>query len=223
MYMKVVKTIIADDHRISIEGLKSVLRKPVGILTINVVATLKSGKKLLKICEYNPPDLVILDLNLSEIDGLETLRKLRQLPQAPKALVYSRYQDPKIIKHSFRAGADGFLLKNGELDELKEGICAVLNGVTFLGKGVKTYNPSANKRMGARHSFEERHLKNYALTKRELQILQLITQALSNKEIARKLFISDQTVGVHRKNIMRKLGVSNTAALVKMAYENSLI
>jgi len=108
-----------------------------------------------------------------------------------------------------------------------EAIRVILTGKTFFGKGVRLNDPfemvNGKREKRENDPYEDRFIKKYNLTKREIEILRLITLALSNKEIAKELFISDQTVSVHRKNIMRKLGVSNTAGLIKVAYDNSLI
>ena len=113
------------------------------------------------------------------------------------------------------------------MDELWKAIGEVMEGRTFLGKGVRlnTTLEEIKRKIEDQSRFpsEDKFIKKYNLTKRELEILKLITHALSNKEIGKVLYISDQTVSVHRKNIMRKLGVSNTAGLIKLAYDNSLV
>ena len=98
-----------------------------------------------------------------------------------------------------------------------------MDGRTYVGEGVELVNNGIKPMTPEMKIYQDKFLKKYNLTKREMEILSLIAQALSNKEIASELYISDQTVSVHRKNIMRKLGVSNAAALIKIAYENDLI
>lgn len=224
--MQLIKTILADDQRIFIEGLKSVLieKSP---LPIQIEAVAYNGDHLLSLLRQKKADLLIFDLNLPEKDGLEVLKHVRKERIAIRVLALSRYDDPKIVKTAFKSGVDGYILKDKHVDELFTAISELMSGNTYIGKGV-SLNKLQPARVDARvsnktSSFQDGFVKRHNLTKREVEILRLITEALSNKEIARELFISDQTVSVHRKNIMRKLGVSNTAALIKTAFDNSLI
>ncbi len=222
--MQTVKTILADDQCIFIEGLKAVLHKK-SSLPIDVVDCAFNGKELMEIVRRESADLLILDLKLPEKDGLEVLKILRKERVPIQVLILSRYDDPKIVKTAFKYGADGYILKDKNVTELFTAIREVLAGNTFIGEGVNLHKLSARRFNGKPVTavFQDSFVKRHKLTKREVEILRLITDALSNKEIARELYISDQTVSVHRKNIMRKLGVSNTAALIKTAYDNSLV
>ena len=136
----------------------------------------------------------------------------------------SGYDNQKFVKKAFLNGADGYLLKGSPRLELIKAIQTVLRNNTFMGRGVQV--TARQKEKAGSRSGKGAYMDAYSvmqhLTKREHEILQLITQAMSNKEIAQKLFISDQTVSVHRKNIMRKLGVSNTVSLVKAAQRLSI-
>lgn len=223
--MKVIKTVIADDQPLFIEGLRSIFTEKAS--EIDILACHSDGKDLLKDQSLHRADLLILDLNLSGSDGLSVIKALRARPERPAILVFSRYNDANIVKTAFRNGIDGYLLKKERPDALFGAIKSVMSGKTYVGSGVQIkshqLHKSHPKAAGDQPSFEERFIRKYHLTKRELEVLNLVTEALSNKEIARELYISDQTVSVHRRNIMRKLGVSNTAGLIKMAYDNSLV
>jgi len=227
MIMRTIKTILADDHRIFIEGLKAVLnRHPV--LHFEVIGEAGSGMELIRILKKTAEtDLIILDLNLPETNGLEVMRMLKESKTSIKILALTSHGEPDIIKSAFRFGANGYLLKNGGIAELYHAIEEVLTGERYMGEGLllPAESNKYSKRPPSAISFmpEGRLLKRHNLTKRELEILKLIAQAFSNKEIAKELFISDQTVSVHRKNIMRKLGATNTAGLIKIAYDNSIV
>ena len=134
------------------------------------------------------------------------------------------YDNAEFVKKAFLNGADGYLLKRNTLEDLKQGIDEVLSGETYMGKGVKPIpNLSGPKGKPSEYTLKgDAYLMRNALTNREREILKYITQAKTNREIGDLLFISDQTVGVHRKNIMRKMGVNNTASLVKKALEMKL-
>ena len=223
--MNLLKTILADDHRIFIEGLKSVLNRE-RAHQFDIIDIFYDGKELISNIKSKPCDLLILDLNIPGKDGLEVIKFIRQEHLEIKIVVLTMYDDPKIIKLAFKHGADAYILKDKQIEELHNAVELVFKEETYLGEGVIT---SASIIGGAIHKkengsgFDDRFIRKHNLTRREIEILRLITLALSNKEIAKELFISDQTVSVHRKNIMRKLGVSNTAGLVKVAYDNSLV
>lgn len=225
--MRLIKTILADDHRIFTEGVRAILRKDPDI-KFEIVGIVHNGMELIRLLKQRKADLIILDLNLPEKDGLEVISFVRSNRIDVKVLALSMYEEPKIIKSAFKAGVNGYILKSRGVDELFNAIETIFNGNNFLGEGVSLNGSSIENGRGHKHrkkifDLEDRFVKKHSLTKRELEILQLITQALSNKQIAKELFISDQTVSVHRKNIMRKLGVCNTAGLIKVAYDNSLV
>ncbi len=221
--MQQVNVVIADDHQLFIAGLKTILQDVSGY-EINLTDIANTGAELMTIIKNNIPDLLILDLNMPERDGLDVLSSIGHKYDDLKILALTMYDESKIVKSAFKSGVDGYVLKSSGKEELVRAITEVLEGQTFMGQGV-SMNAFAN---GTRKSdnaiqFEDKFIKKYNLTKREIEILRLISHALSNKEIAKELYISDQTVSVHRKNIMRKLGVSNTAGLIKIAYDHSLI
>jgi DNA-binding NarL/FixJ family response regulator len=221
------KVILTDDHQIFIEGLRTILEKSADP-TYEIVGESNTGTGLLKILEHTDADLILLDLNLPDMDGLEILAALHDKKRSVKVLALSMFDEPKIIKAAFRSGADGYFLKSSPIHELHKAIAVVLEGETYLSFGLSFTNASgAHSRFTTDGklvvSYDDKFIKKYDLTKRELEVFKLIGHALSNKEIAKELYISDQTASVHRKNIMRKLGVSSTASLIKIAYEHNLL
>ncbi len=227
----VKRVVLADDHPLFRTALESLLRSSTRF-AFEVVGRADTGKACLAAVRRRNPDLLILDLNMPEMDGLEVLQALDGRWSALKVMVLTAYDDCKLVKKAFSLGADAYILKTAQADDILRAAERVLEGETVLGEGVRLVNEGAPERRRALQSsgaraangtFMDPFLRKQMLTKRELEVLRLISQAMSNKEIARKLFISDQTVSVHRKNIMRKLGVSNTAGLLKTAYENCLI
>lgn len=226
--MSEVKTILADDHRIFVEGLKTVLKRS-NRPHFEIVGVAYSGYDLLEMVTNMEADLLILDLRLPQKDGLDIIKSIRAKKIPIRILVLTSYESPRIVKSAISAGADGYILKNKQVTELFDAVECLIEGDSFLGDGISLSgaNRSNRQKMTAHQQlsppFEDAYVKRYSLTKREMEILRLITQAMSNKEIARELFISDQTVSVHRKNIMRKLGVSNTAGLIRVAYDYALV
>jgi len=224
--MEHIRTIIADDHHLFITGLSSIL-KDSDLYEFDIVSLAHDGDELMEKLKLYNPDFLVLDLNMPGKDGLDVLKDIRKNNRELKILTLTMYDEPKIVKAAFKSGSDGYVLKNEGKEGLLKGVHEVMSGRTHLGVGVKLNEEliTSNGQVLARSvsPYEDRFIQKYNLTKREIEILRLITQALSNKEIAKELYISDQTVSVHRKNIMRKLGVSNTAGLIKLAYDNSLV
>jgi len=222
----VIRTVIADDHQLFTEGLKNILRRT-DKFEFQILGEAENGRDLLPILKRTYPDLLLLDLNMPEADGLDVLNSIRENYSDMKILALTMYDEAKLVKSAFKAGVDGYILKNSDPYELLNAIEEVLKGKTYIGVGVQLVGARANGTTymadKERSKFEDKFIQKYNLTKREIEILKLISQAFSNKEIAQELFISDQTVSVHRKNIMRKLNVSNIAGLIKIAYDNSIV
>ena len=220
-----INTIIVEDHHLFAEGLAALLNVS-DKLDIQVVDIINEKDRLLDILENRKIHLLFLDLNLGKTNGMDLIRPIKEHSPETKIIILTMYDDHKFVRQSFISGADGYILKGSKLLELEEGIETVLQNNTFMGKGVQvTTRPHlASMQKNNKHSehYMDAFMMRHHLTKREQEILKLITQAFSNKQIAKMLFISDQTVSVHRKNIMRKLGVSNTVSLVKMAQDLSL-
>jgi DNA-binding NarL/FixJ family response regulator len=225
--MTEIRTVILDNHKMFAEGITE-LMKGIDSVVLNVIAHFDKGLALKSHIFNNEIDLLIMELCLPDIDGLKLIPELRKMDKDIKILVLSSYSDSKFVKKALQSGADGYISKSNSSDDLLEGIEQVLHDRTFIGEGLYI-TPPANKpqRIGTpfngHSTYKDRFLIQKRLTKREQEVLHLITQAKNNKEIASQLFISDQTVGVHRKNIMRKLGVKNTVNLIKFAIEHQLV
>ncbi len=213
--------VLVDDHQLFVEGMKSVLNSIEEVASVSVAA---NSKELFSILYRVRPALVLLDLNLVNESGLELISRIRSTFPEIKILVVTSYPDSKYVKKAFDSGVDGYMLKNGGKEELEEGIRQVMLGEVFFGQGVHLPNMhGANGRTLSPFEMDDRFIQKNNLTKREVEILTLVGQAYTNKQIAEQLFISEQTVSVHKKNLMRKLGVSSTAALVKIAFQTRLV
>jgi DNA-binding NarL/FixJ family response regulator len=144
---------------------------------------------------------------------------IREAHTDVKVVIFTMYDQPKFIKEAFRQGAEGYILKSTSLADLVDGVRRVKEGHVYLSNGLSVF-PGGNGKHD--NAFEDGFLMRHSLTRRELEVLELIVRAKSNKEIADQLFISDQTVSVHRKNLMRKLKVSSTAALVRFFVDQDM-
>ena len=218
-----IKVLIAEDHQIFAEGLKAVLEGS-RQFRIKVVAEETTGTKLPDVVATHKPDVILLDLNLSGEDGLLLLPRIKRANRGVRVIALTMYDDPKIVAAAFKAGANGYVLKGFAIQDLFKAIDSVMQGEEYIGQGVEAPTDRTDMPLTlTTHAYADRFVKRYQLTKREIEVLKLITQALSNKEIARELYISDQTVSVHRKNIMRKLGVNNTAGLLAIVYSDGVV
>ena len=210
-----LNVIIADDHQLFVESLKLLLQQVSELYDCRIAAVAYNGDELIEILQQQQPQLLILDINLPSKTGLEVLSIAKKLLKNTRILALTMYDDAKIIKSAFDLGVDGYLLKNCGRAEFAAAIETVMRGEVYVGKGVSFGNNVNNNT-----DFDDVFQKKFSLTKREIEILKLITLAQSNGSIAKELFISEQTAAVHRKNIMRKMGVNSTAALIRVAYDN---
>jgi len=219
--MNPVNVIIADNQPIFVEGLKSVLTgNGTGHQAIQVEACFYSGSEIVNYLKLKQTGLLILDISMPDLDGLKAISEVKQFSPNLHILILTGYDDPKLVKAAFKSGADGYLLKSSDTNEIFHAIGEIVEGNTYIGKGLALME---SKPVRQEAFFEGKFAQKHGLTKREMEILRHIGLAMNNKNIANKLYISDQTVSVHRKNIMRKLGVNSTNTLIKIAYDNNLV
>lgn len=213
--MAIIKTLLADDHPIFLEGLKVFLSR---FPDIQVEATAFDGDTVLQLLRQQRFDLLILDIDLPAKNGLEVLSAIQTMDDRPSVLVLSMYSEDEIVEVAIRRGADGYLVKDAQLKEVLLAVEEVSNGGFYLDNRLQIDMPSFSL-LQAEPDVSAQLRKRYALTKREAEVLSLIAMTRTNKQIGRLLNISDQTVGVHRKNILRKFGVHNTANLIRKVFE----
>ncbi len=204
-----IKLIIADDHQLLIEGLISVLSEVEGIVLLEPV---NDGKQLIKSLRSNAVDMVLLDLNMPNLDGIKTLEILKTEFSRIKIIVLTNYNQPQLVEKIKKLGADGYILKSSASLVLKEAILKVSKGETYFEKELVSEAET-------NHYFIDDFMKKFQLTRREVEIIQMIEKEFTSKEIADTLYISEFTVGTHRKNIMKKLGVKNVAGLMNLTQQ----
>jgi DNA-binding NarL/FixJ family response regulator len=205
------RLIIADDHPLLIEGLTKVL---VEIEGLEVLDSARNGRQLLDRLRRLPVDLVLLDLNMPQMDGIDTLKMLRTEFPKVKTLVFTNYNQPKLIREVTLLGARGFLLKNSSSTILKEAVLAVLAGKTWF-KDEPAVEPVSEL-------LTDDFTKKYQVTRREVEILRKIAKGHTTKEIGEQLFVSEFTINAHRRNICRKLNIYTPVGLVNFAKEHGL-
>ncbi|MDI9341800.1 MAG: response regulator transcription factor [Sediminibacterium sp.] len=209
-----IRILLADDHELILNGLKFLFNEEEDI---EVVATAKNGLEALAILKQNTVDMVITDIKMPEMNGLELSAKIREVYPDIKVIVLTLYKDPEFVKAIIDAEADGYLLKNEDAGEIKNIIRHVMNDGTHFSKDIVGILRSELRKD------KERAENTNDLSKREMEIIRLICQELSSVEIAERLFISKATVDVHRKNIIQKTGVRSLVGLIRFALENNIV
>lgn len=209
-----IKIAITDDHPMVLQGVQTMLENT---KEINIVGCYGNGSETLKHIEKDQPDVLLLDINLPDINGIELCKQLKKVNADLKIIAISNYDDVSFVKRMLNNGADGYLLKNTDRLELLEAFKAVLNNEQYLQRDIekKLLNQSIGKKT-----------KNpllVKLTRREKEVLLAISEELTTLEISEKLFISPKTVETHRMNIMSKLGAKNSVGIIKTAIENGLL
>lgn len=212
MEKKEIKVILADDHELIIQGISGLIQ---GTDHIKVIGTACNGKKLIELLESVVPDVILLDVEMPEMDGIEAAEIIKVNYPEIKIIALTVFNEIGIITALKKAGIHGYLLKNVSKDELLLAIKTVFEGKSFY-SGEVTDNLLKNLTIKCKNIPEN-------LTERELEILCLIAEGFSNSAIGDKLFISHRTVDTHRTNLMKKLGVNNIAGLVKFAIQNGLV
>jgi DNA-binding NarL/FixJ family response regulator len=200
-----LKLLIADDHELMLEGIRMALTSAPDI---EVVGATTSGAQILPLVRQTSPDIVLLDLRMPGMDGLRCLELLRERYPDVKAIVLSGSEESDVIDAAFRRGAAGFIVKRIDPSDLAAVIRQVAEGTVFYPLGAR---PGAAEPVDA------------GLTERERDILKALADGLSNKQIARQFWLSEQTIKFHLTNIYRKLGVSSRTEAVRHAYERGLI
>jgi DNA-binding NarL/FixJ family response regulator len=212
--MQIINLGIIDDHEVVINGLKAMLS---GDQEIKVILTANNGEQLLQQLQTNQPDVLLMDIQMEGMDGIELTRQVHKLNPNIRIIAFSSFDESRYVKQIMRNGASGYLLKNAAQKTLLEAIKTVMEGEEYLDETIKKLMLQESI-TGQRRSIYE-----IPLTKREKEILKLIAEEYSNQQIADTLFISLRTVETHRLNITQKLGVKNAAGLVKEAIKRGLI
>lgn len=204
-----VNVILADDHTLFADGIRSLLRDAPNI---TVTGTASNGQDALDMMGRLQPDLAILDINMPILNGLEVTRLVRERHANIRVIILSSYNDPHLITLAHTYGADGYLLKTCNREEL-------LHTISEVSRGQQCF-PSLPRTQ--QQELENPPFREFNLTRRETEILQLINQQFTNQQIATHLYLSIYTVETHRKNIMQKLQLKSPAALTRFLLEKGL-
>jgi DNA-binding NarL/FixJ family response regulator len=210
------KILICDDHKIFREGLRALLEKQAGV---KVVGGARDGIEAVKLTRELSPDIVIMDISMPGLNGIEAARKLAKVKKSARVIALSMHNDRKYVTEIIKAGARAYLLKDSAFEELMDAIKAVSCGRFFLSAGITSIvlddyikGPSRDPRSAFT-----------LLSAREREVLQLLAEGLRTKEISLKLSLSVKTVETHRKKIMEKLAITSIAGLTRYAVKEGLV
>lgn len=216
-----IKLVLADDHKIVREGIKALLAED---NLIQVTGEAANGSELLELLAHTPADIVVLDIVMPGMDGFDTMKLLRKNHPEVKVLVVSMLDDERNVSHMLAIGASGYLLKNTTSKELKSAIKLIADGLQYISSGLTISLLKRNKSLPLLAERQEENEKRYKdLSKREREVLQLISDGYTNAEISGMLFTSKRTIETHRQNLLDKTQTKNAAALVKYAVLNGII
>ncbi len=210
-----IKVLIADDHQLFREGITNLLKASPDL---EIVGQAENGKEAVEKALELKPDIILMDIGMPEMSGIDaTLTLKKEIPEI-KIIALSMHSDKQFINGMLEAGASGYLLKNSTYNQLIEAIKSVYSGNKYLSGEVTdiVINDYLDKK-------QEANKREAELSERESEILLMIAEGYSTREIGEKLFISVKTVGTHKQKILEKLNLSNTAEMVKYAIKNGLI
>lgn len=211
-----IKVLIVDDHNMVVDGLVSILSQ---FNDLSIVGTCSNGQEAIDKTSILQPNLIIMDVDMPVLDGLRACQEIKSSSPGTKVLTLSMHNDKATIQSAIEASSDGYILKNSSSEELRKGIDTIMGGGKYFSPDVTI--SLINDSSELKNLNQSSELKD--LTEREIEVLKLVAEGLSNKEIGEKLFISHRTVDSHRTNLMGKLDVHNVAGLIRIAIRCGLV
>ena len=207
-----IKIVIADDHEIMLEGISSLIKPKDGI---KIVGEARNGIEVLNILRETETDIVVLDIEMPEMNGVEATKKIREDFPNIKVLILTMHNEASFIRRIIEAGAQGYILKNKGKEEL-------VHAIQVIYEGGEHYTEEVSKKLISSMK-DKKVVGDINFTKREIEILRLIADGDSTKTIAKKLHIEPTTVDTHRRNMIEKTGVKNSMELVKFTVKNGYV
>ncbi|MBS4537207.1 response regulator transcription factor [Clostridium sp. D2Q-11] len=209
-----ISIMIADDHSLMRQGLKKILELEEGL---QVIAEAADGEEAILKAIEKRPNVILLDINMPTVNGIEALRRLKDVGSESKIIILTIHDDREYLFQTVNMGADGYVLKDSDSDTLIKAIKDVNQGKTYIQPSLATL---LVKEYG--NNVPEEKSKKDSLTRREYEVITLIAEGLNNREIAEKLFISEKTVKNHVSNIFKKIEVNDRIQAAIFAYKNNI-
>ncbi len=217
--MNKYKLLVVDDHRIFIDGLKYILQNE---LSCSICDYALNGKEAIEKSRNGDFDIILMDVNMPLVDGVQATREIRLYKPDLKIIFLSMLSEPSNVVKALKAGANAYVLKSAGTNEIADAIRAVFKNEIYISKSISHFFGDESFDLNFSKEDPVSFMENL-ITPREKSILKLIVEGFTNKEIAGILFISEKTTETHRKNMLAKLKLPNTASLVKFAIENKLV
>ena len=210
-YLKDIKIVLVDDHKLLRDGLRNIIEQR---SNMHIIGEASDGREAIKICPKLLPNVIVMDVAMPGLNGIEATRQIHKNNPDIKIIGLSMHSSKQFIQSMFKAGAFAYLLKDGDSDELITAICTVMQNKKYLSKDINQEFLSALK--------EPKAIEKTQVSSREKEVLQLISEGRSSKEIGEILFLSPKTVDVHRNNIMKKIDLFTIPELTKYAIQEGL-
>lgn len=210
-YLKDIKIVLVDDHKLLRDGLRNIIEQR---SNMHIIGEASDGREAIKICPKLLPNVVVMDVAMPGLNGIEATRQIHKNNPEIKIIGLSMHSSKQFIQSMFKAGAYAYLLKDGDSDELITAICTVMQNKKYLSNDINQDFLLVLK--------EPKGIEKTQLSSREKEVLQLIAEGRSSKEIGEILFLSPKTVDVHRNNIMKKLDLFTIPELTKYAIQEGL-
>ncbi|WP_374445226.1 response regulator [Epilithonimonas sp.] len=213
-----IRVLIVDDHQLMIEGLKALLQDEENI---SFVAGATSHQETMAVLEQQNIDVILMDINMPETSGIEITKKVKECYPDIKIVALTMHDDISVISKMIRAGASGYVMKKTNMHEVIDAVRTVHRSGKYLSAGAQ--NIIMDNLMSPEELMDDKSNAKPLLSSREMDVLKLIATELSNEQIGEKLFISERTVEVHRRNIFIKTGTKSVVGLMKFAIQKGLI
>jgi two-component system, NarL family, response regulator NreC len=213
----VYKLLVADDEKLLCDGLQALMRNE---SDYDIIGKAADGLEAVKLSKELPVDIVVMDIEMPNLNGIEATRMIKEDDRRIKVLILSSYPDKRYVLESLKAGASGYIIKEGAFEELRLALATVIKNHLYLSPEINDFIIEDLMTNGVGKDKDNPYSR---LTHREKQIFQLVCEEFSSKEIAQLLSISRKTVDIHRKNVLEKIGVDSYVGLVKYAVREGLI
>lgn len=210
-YLKDIKIVLVDDHKLLRDGLRNIIEQR---FNMHIIGEASNGREAVKVCSKLLPNVIVMDVAMPGLNGIEATKQIHKNNPEVKIIGLSMHSSKQFIQSMFKSGAFGYLLKDGDSDELITAICTVMQNKKYLSKDINQDYLAVLKEVKA--------IDKLQLSSREKEVLQLIAEGRSSKEIGEILFLSPKTVDVHRNNIMKKLDLYTIPELTKYAIQEGL-
>jgi DNA-binding NarL/FixJ family response regulator len=217
--MKPIRLLLADDHTLFRAGIRLLLKDSADI---KIVAEASTGREAVQLSKTTHPDVVLMDITMKNLSGLEATAYIVQEDPRVRVLMLSMHDNEQYVIQALRIGARGYLLKDATPTELEDAIKAVARGEAYLSQAVAKYVVADYRRRGCGKA-EDEPSRAAALTPRQREILHLITEGQATKEIAARLYLSENTIETHRRQLLKRLGVRRVADLIRVAIRLGLV